>query len=193
MKNLIITICVALALTSCQYLEHIELPDIFDPPPLPPEEPPSVTNITPPAVTNVLFPGDNIGVENVVWLHTDVSEWPVTTGLQVDIDGSSVVLDYEHSRVWPSRMAAGAEVVANAWIFIPKDDTFWYGATWEWLRPGQTRKSIRAVMGDHIKVDPLRGFIPQSGEHYGFMVSGLARSRTRNVMERSNIVVVRWP
>ncbi len=32
-----------------------------------------------------------------------------------------------------------------------------------------------------------------SGETYGFMVSGLARTGERNVLERTPVVMVRWP
>ena len=63
----------------------------------------------------------------------------------------------------------------------------------EWLRTGQTTKSARSVNGDHIKVSPLNRWAPRSGETYGFMVSGLARTEARNVQERTNVLMVRWP
>ena len=62
----------------------------------------------------------------------------------------------------------------NPWIFVFQDGT-WYAATWEWLRFGQTAKSMSSVAGDHIKKAPLQDFHPVSGHVYGFMVSGLAR------------------
>jgi len=132
------------------------------------------------------------GFAGVRWLHTNVSAWPETASLSAGVSGSSVLLNYDKSRSWPSAFAGGTEVNANAWIFVYRGGT-WYAATWEWLRPGQTSKSTRAVAGDHIKKSPLNDFSPVSGEYYGFMVSGLARDSTRNVQERSNVDMVRWP
>jgi hypothetical protein len=48
-------------------------------------------------------------------------------------------------------------------------------------------------LGDHIKVPPLNRWRPRSGERFGIMVSGLARSTQRNVQERSNVSMVTWP
>jgi hypothetical protein len=130
---------------------------------------------------------------DVKWLHTDVANWAITSKLEkVVLDGRSIRLVYDKANVWPRKNVNGAEVVANPWIFVNRSGK-WYGATWEWLRPGQTSKSRRAVAGDHIKRAPLNDFNPRSGEEYGFMVSGLARDRNRNVKERTNIVMFRWP
>ena len=127
----------------------------------------------------------------VTWLHHNVSGWAQTASLNAGV-GGSVNLNYDKARVWPARNVGGTDVNANAWIFVFQDGR-WYAATWEWLRPGQTSKSTRAVHGDHIKKSPLNDFVPRSGEVYGFMVSGLARDSTRNVEERSNVDMVRWP
>ena len=72
----------------------------------------------------------------------------------------------------------------------------WYAATFEWLRQGQTSKPkgvLDGSMGDHIKVPPLNRWRPRSGERIGLMVSGLARTKMRNVQERSNVSMVTWP
>jgi hypothetical protein len=131
----------------------------------------------------------SLGLGAVQWLHTNVSGWQETATLQtVKISGGSITLDYNKAGVWP----AVDGVNANAWIFVERGGK-WYGATWEWLRPGQTVKSVAAVRGDHIKAAPLHDFVPVRGETYGFMVSGLARDKRRNVLERSNVVMVRWP
>lgn len=135
------------------------------------------------------FPADFAGVR---WLHTDVSSWEETARLSVKVGGSQIDLDYDKASTWPTGQDVGLELVANPWIFVKRDGV-WYAATWEWLRPGQCSKSRRAVAGDHIKQSPLQDFQPRSGERYGFMVSGLARGGTRNVMERSNLVWVTWP
>jgi hypothetical protein len=52
---------------------------------------------------------------------------------------------------------------------------------------------LNGAMGDHIKIPPLSGWHPASGERIGLMVSGLARTQQRNVKERSNVVMVTWP
>ncbi|MDD5705135.1 MAG: hypothetical protein PHR35_04360 [Kiritimatiellae bacterium] len=131
-----------------------------------------------------------INLGSVRWLHHNVSGWAQTANLSsVRISGGSITLNYNKARVWPE---VGG-VNANPWIFVNLDGT-WYAATWEWLRFGQTTKAVTSVRGDHIKKAPLNNFTPVSGETYGFMVSGLARDKsTRNVSERSNIVMVRWP
>jgi len=139
---------------------------------------------------------DSSGAPNlssVVFLHGNVSNWEVTGTLRsVSVSGNSITLDYDKARVWPGRNTAGASVNANPWILVNRNGT-WYAATWEWLRVGQTSKSRAAVRGDHINVAPLNNFVPRSGETYGFMVSGLARSNVRNVLERTNVVMFTWP
>jgi hypothetical protein len=130
---------------------------------------------------------------NVVWLHTDVSAWPVTADLRsVTIAGGTITLDYDKATVWPAKRPVSSEVNANPWVFV-KFDGLWHAGTFEWFRRGQTSKPVAVVNGDHIKQNPLQRFSPRSGERYGFMVSGLARSGVRNVMERSQVVMVTWP
>jgi hypothetical protein len=99
-----------------------------------------------------------------------------------------MILDYNKAYVWPEVDG----VNANPWIFVFQDGK-WYAATWEWLRYGQTSKPLDVINGAHIKRSPLENFQPQSGVVYGFMVSGLARDDRRNVKERSNVDMVRWP
>jgi hypothetical protein len=135
-----------------------------------------------------------VSLSQVVWLHTDVSDWSQTANLsEVYVQGDIIFLKYDKSRSWPSVSVGGTRVNANAWIFVNQGGT-WYAGTWEWLKPGQTSKSARAVRGDHIKASPLNNFVPRSGTEYGFMVSGLARtSEHHNVAERSNVVMMTWP
>ena len=129
----------------------------------------------------------------VHWLHADVSGWKETGNLSsVKVSGGMITLNYDKARSWPGKNHAGANVNANPWIFVYRDGT-WYAGTWEWLRHGQTSKSVRSVNGDHIKKSPLNSFSPRSGERYGFMVSGLARDKARNVRERTNVVMYTWP
>jgi hypothetical protein len=140
------------------------------------------------APTGNTVPADFAGVE---WLHTDVSDWAQTAKLTVSLTSSQIILDYDKANVWPPK--GDPPVVANPWIFVPKEGGGWYAATFEWMRPGQTAKSLSSVKGDHIKKDPLQNFVPVSGVWYGFMVSGLCRDSKRNVYERSNVYMLQWP
>jgi hypothetical protein len=131
-------------------------------------------------------PPDLAGVQ---WLHTDVSSWEETATLDVSVADGFINLNYDKATVWPARNG----VNANPWIFVFQDGR-WYAATWEWLGFGQTRKPTSTVNGPHIGRAPLQNFNPRSGEWYGFMVSGLARdSTTRNVSERTPVVMLQWP
>lgn len=135
-------------------------------------------------------PSDLAGVH---WLHSDVSDWKESGNLRsVKVSGGTITLNYDKARSWPGVSVSGVSVNANPWIFVYQDGN-WYAGTWEWLRHGQTSKSASSVAGDHIKKQPLSGFRPKSGTVYGFMVSGLARDKTRNVKERTQVVMYRWP
>jgi len=126
----------------------------------------------------------------IKWLHTDVSSWPVTASLSASV-GGSINMPYTKARVWP---AVGG-LNANPWVIVNMNGQ-WYAATFEWFRFGQTSKPkgvLDGSMGDHIKVSPLNKWRPRSGERFGLMVSGLARTSTRNVKERSNVSMVTWP
>lgn len=100
-------------------------------------------------------------------------------------------MNYNKARVWP--VVDGT--VANCWAIVNINGT-WYAGTFEYLRPGQTSKPTSVLdgsKGDHFKKQPLSSWRPHSGERFGLMVSGLCRSSTRNVSERSNICMVTWP
>ena len=147
------------------------------------------TTTTGTTTTNGLWPAEMTGT--VKFLHTDVSEWPVTASLNASVSGSTISIPYSKSKVWPARDG----VNANPWVFANVGGQ-WYAATWEWLKFGQVSKPkavLAGTMGDHIKVSPLSSWRPHSGERIGLMVSGLARTSARNVRERSNVVMVTWP
>ncbi len=135
-------------------------------------------------------------LSTVTWLHSNVSSWPATAALaSVSMSGGQICLDYDKANVWPIYDLGGTDVVGNPWIFIYENDQ-WYGATLEWLRPGQTCKSASSVAGDHIKqwpFDEASGWTPTSGTTYYFMVSGLARFSERNIEERTALVPFVWP
>ena len=137
------------------------------------------------APSNEVVPEDFAGVE---WVHGDISGWAETASLDVSIGGGTIRLDYDKTRVW--RAVNG--VNANPWIFVFRNG-HWIAATWEWLGFGQTTKPMNTVNGAHIGRRQLIDFQPRSGEIYGFMVSGLIRDSSRNVLERTGVVMARWP
>ncbi len=142
-------------------------------------------------------------LDQVIWLHTDVSAWEETMTLEsIDLQGNLICMNHgsqdEGVYVWPEKeYSPGTWVVGNPWIFIEHEDQ-WYAGTWEWLRPDQTCKAITSVAGDHIKVAPFDAqseWTPTSGETYYFMISSLARQTNviKNVQERSNLLKFVWP
>ncbi|MBI4241518.1 MAG: hypothetical protein HY613_07355 [Candidatus Rokubacteria bacterium] len=102
---------------------------------------------------------------------------------------SSGKLCIEHSKAgkWPEK--EGTE--GNPWVFAQVGGK-WHGATYEWLRPGQTCKGVGTDIGAYTKKNPLKSWIPAAGEQVGFMVSTPARSSLRTSNERSNVVLLRW-
>lgn len=155
---------------------------------------------SPPAPPPASGDSTTFDLSQVKWLHHDVSGWPVTTALDASVSKAGVVtLRYDKANSWP----AVDGVNANPWVVVKWTDGKWYAATWEWLRQGQTSKSMKGKSwGGHIKVSPLSKWEPKSGEAVYMMVSGLARSGTRaegiradprNVSERSTPVKVVFP
>jgi hypothetical protein len=141
-----------------------------------------------------------LDLQKVVWLHTNVSQWKQTSNLKsVTFGGGRICLNHTHAQKWPTKKYNGTtDVAANPWVFIYHNKK-WYGATWEWMRPGQMCKNITSVAGDHIKRSPFgvksdgTFWKPKKGQVLYFMVSGLARDTTRNALERTNPVRVTWP
>ena len=133
-------------------------------------------------------------LDELVWLHSDISGWPETNTLSaVTVSDDTICLENDGVHEWPGEYLGGdTAVVGNPWIILEHEGV-WYAATWEWLRPGQECKARYAVNGDHIKIPPLDTWSPTSGETYWFMVSGLARFSERNVEARTNLVPVVWP
>lgn len=130
-------------------------------------------------------------LSQVKWLHYDVSSWPATAKLSAAVNANGVVtLASDKAKIWP----AVDGLNANPWVFVKWTDGKWYGATWEWMRHGQTSKAMKGKSwGDHIKVSPLSKWEPKAGERVWMMVSGLARDSKRNAQERSAPVEVVFP
>lgn len=138
-------------------------------------------------------------ISAVRWLDYDISSWPETTTLNASVSGGTIRLEFDKAGSWPTssvRASNGGPLSGVAWVIVNRGGQ-WYGATWDWLRPGQQAKAIGAVTsrGGHITYEELAGWHPRSGETYGFLVSTPARAggRGRTIDERSNISMVTWP
>ena len=150
--------------------------------------------------------GGELDPATATWLHTDVSGWPVTSTITDvtirDVPAGGICLAHTKAGSWPAAVTAGGPNIAgNAWIFANLGGK-WYGAAYEWLRPGQICKlqargqhgAPSRELGPHTKRSPLTRWTPRAGEQVGFMVSTPARAGAQGpVRERSNIVVVTWP
>jgi hypothetical protein len=151
------------------------------------------------AAVSMASAGGAPSVSAVKWLDFDISGWPETAILSASVSGGSVNLNYDKSNSWPAssiEARGGGKMNANAWVIVNLDGQ-WYGATWEWLRVGQTVKAASSVTSKdgHIGHPLFKGWSPKSGESYGFLVSTPARWGTQGstINERSNISMVAWP
>lgn len=137
-------------------------------------------------------------LSEVTWLHTDVSDWPVTSKIMdIRITSDEICIEHTKSGRWPTYEGDGGVIAeGNPWVFGNVGGK-WYAATYEFLRTGQTCKHIERRgewgLGAHTKREPLESWAPRKGERVGFMVSTPARDSTRTSNERSNIVMVEWP
>ena len=153
------------------------------------------------ATTATLAPNSNeqFDLSKVTWLHTNVSNWPVTHNLTVNIGAGTICMEWGGTSTWPTatiRHTAGThniKVNANPWVFVWRNGR-WYGGTWEWMAPNGNCKPMRVVEGGHIKQPGLIDWDPVSGETYYFMVSSIARgANLNNYQARTNVVSVVWP
>jgi hypothetical protein len=139
--------------------------------------------------------GDQLDPAQVAWLDADVSRWARTSRItRADTGDDHITIDHTAAGRWPTVLLGDdGAVEGNPWILVQRDGR-WYGHTYEWLAPGQSRK---AVTGEDLAAitssqAPGVSFRPRPGELVGLMVSAPARSGDRTVEERSNIVLVRW-
>jgi hypothetical protein len=138
-------------------------------------------------------------LNKAVYLHTNVSGWPETHKLTVEIGGGVICLNGGFTTDWPPAEidhTSGQytiQVNANPWVFVNRGGT-WYGGTWEWFAVGNTCKPARNVEGGHIKQPPLADWTPVSGETVYMMVASISRgSNLNNYQARTDAVKVVWP
>ena len=144
----------------------------------------------------------------VTWLHTNVSGWEESsriTSVEVKVNGQICINDTQRGQ-WPAgNPLGGGPLDGNPWVIV-KINGRYYAGTYEWLRPGQIckfghshsgtaplSKVYNNAWGGHIKVSPLKEWVPRAGEIVGFMISGIARNNRVNVRKRTNVQFYRLP
>ena len=142
---------------------------------------------------------DGIDASAVVWLHTDVSQWEVNSMVTgVTVTNHQVCAFHTAAGQWPFSTDVfddNAPIEGNVWIFGFINGR-WWGATWDWLRPGQQCKAVTPgeFGADQIRIPPLdASWTPRTGDTVGFMMSTIARDSNRAGEFRSNIALVTWP
>lgn len=147
---------------------------------------------------------DQIDARTIIWLNpasVDVSNWAVTsTVTSTSINNNTICINHTKAGQWPlvSIDENPPNIEGNPMIVV-KFNGQWYGAGFDWFGEGRTCKYMPPdEMGrDQVRVSPMdsswRG--PQSGDLVGLLVSAPSSNRipVRSVLERSNIVLVRWP
>jgi hypothetical protein len=140
---------------------------------------------------------DDINPRSIRWLHRDVSGWPITSRItDVSVSSSQICVDHTGAGRFPTSTFGSIQVEGNVWVFAQFGGQ-WYGATYDWLRPGQVCKGVTGpeLGPDQIRIAPMDGSWrgPRSGDSVGFMVSARARDDVSAGAERTNIAVIRWP
>jgi hypothetical protein len=145
-------------------------------------------------VASGAFAQDQIDPRAVTYLHRSIADWPITSSLsRVDLS-NGICFPHTKAGQWP-QSALGEpgqeiQIEGNPWVFAQIGGR-WYGATWDWLRPGQTCKGERVEdLGAHqIRIPPMDGnWIPNQATQLCWAVSTRARDGVLAGQERSNIV-----
>ena len=134
-----------------------------------------------------------------------MSNWAITsTVTETSVRPGEVCVRHTQAGRWPfsrdvfppdAEYPNGAPIEGNIWIFGFIDGQ-WYGATWDWLRPGQECKheSADTFGRDQIRKWPMdASWVPKRGDPIGLMMSTIARTSLRAGYERTNVVLIEWP
>lgn len=143
--------------------------------------------------------GDQIDPRSITIIGpnaTDVMSWGITSQmLKVEASPSGICITHTKTGQWPAIPFYDVQIEGNFWIFAQFSGK-WYGATFDYVRPGQVCKfTTAAEMGrDQIRTAPMdASWTPRAGDRIGIMASAPARYEFRSIRERSNVVVITWP
>jgi hypothetical protein len=132
---------------------------------------------------------DEIDAHDVTYLHTNIADWPQTSVVTgITMGPSQICVFHTGANRFPVSIFGEIEVEGNLWVFAPIGGR-WYGATWDWVRPGQQCKGENKYQlgPDQIRIPPMNTWIPESGSPICFAVSARARDGVPAGQERSNI------
>ncbi|HET9370777.1 MAG TPA: hypothetical protein VFO19_11040 [Vicinamibacterales bacterium] len=142
-------------------------------------------------------PNDALSFGNITIVKGEnIANWAVTSTMgAVRRIGTDFCTPHSKAGQWPVLGffdIPGVTVEGNQWMFANIGGR-WYGGAGEWLRPGQTCKTIDHV-GSGVFYDspPMNNWHPSPGETIGVAVSTPARSGQWGTAERSNIVLFVW-
>lgn len=138
--------------------------------------------------------GDEIDASAVRYLHRNISTWDiVSTITDIQIGSNRICVYHTGAGKFPKTKfgppGEQIDVEGNPWVFA-QFDGHWYGATWDWLRPGQQCKgeSTDALGRDQIRIPPMDStWHPRSGDTLCFAMSSRARDHVAAGTVRSNI------
>lgn len=133
-------------------------------------------------------------INNVVWLHTNLSGWEVTSELtDVSITGGAIRMTFDAGTRWRSFLGGTAYFNATPLVVVKINGTY-YAGTWQWFRSGSNSHLKTTNYIWEANKAPINRWRPGSGETVGFLVSTPSRLGvpTRQ-MERTNILWIEWP
>jgi hypothetical protein len=151
-----------------------------------PSAPAPPTTPTPPPTTPRALArpgaGDELDLRQVTFLHRDISRWPVTSTItNVRITSGEICVDHTGAGRFPTSTFGTIQVEGNVWI-LAQFGGRWYAATYDWLRIGQTCKTMtaRELGVDQIRIAPMDASWPgpRSGRDRG-LHGQLAGARRR--------------
>jgi hypothetical protein len=148
---------------------------------------------------------DDFDEDTIIWLHTDVSDWDVTSTVEsAHITYTELCVYHSMAGKWPEVLGIFPEepeapMEGNIWV-IARVDGLWYAATFDYLRPGDECK-YDGYTQDHegpgpstFEAEPLFSWAPRLGEPIYLFMSTVARHEPLGPLnERSNYVRVLWP
>jgi hypothetical protein len=148
---------------------------------------------------------DDFDENNIIWLHTDVSGWDVTSTVTAShINYTELCVFHTMAGQWPEVLGIFPEepeapMEGNIWV-IARVDGLWYAATFDYLRPGDECKyedfspAGEGPGPSTFGAVPLSTWLPQTGEPVWMFMSTVARHKPLGpVHERSDYVLLIWP
>jgi hypothetical protein len=133
---------------------------------------------------------DEIDANQVIYLHRNIANWAqISTVTDIRIGSSEICVYHTGAGQFPQSIYGDISIEGNVWVFAPIGGQ-WYGATWDWLRPGQECKgeNTNQLGVDQIRIPPMDGgWRPPSGSPICFAMSARARDDVEAGEVRTNI------